>query len=122
MDILLVEDDALVMETLTEGLRLAGLAFDPHANAESAIAAASVWRPRAVVTDINLGRGMDGITLGRVLRARHVDLPVVYISGRYGELRGLSSHERFFLKPFHVGHLLRCLGELDVKLARDLAI
>lgn len=122
MDVLLVEDDALVLATLGEALRLAGLDTERHTSAETALESLSQQRPRAVVTDINLGSGMDGVMLGRVVRARYPEVPFVYISGRYSELRGLTMHERFLLKPFSASMLLRALKELDVTVARDLAV
>jgi CheY-like chemotaxis protein len=74
-----------------------------------------------MITDINLGSGMDGVTLGRLARTRFPDLPVIYISGRYGDWRGLSNQERFLLKPFPPAVLVRTLRELSVATARDLA-
>jgi CheY-like chemotaxis protein len=122
VDVLLVEDDELVLETLGEALRQAGLDTQPHASAESALMALTRERPKVVVTDINLGSGMDGLALGRVVRQRFPDLPFVYISGRYSELRGLTSQERFLLKPFSATVLLRAIQDLCTATARDLAV
>jgi DNA-binding response OmpR family regulator len=121
VDVLLVEDDPLVLETLGEALRQAGLLTERHTSAESALESVRRERPQALVTDINLGIGMDGVTLGRTVRAQFSNVPVVYISGRYGELRGLSAQERFLLKPFSTAVLLRALRDLKVAPARDLA-
>jgi hypothetical protein len=104
LDVLLVEDDALVLATLGEALRLAGLETERHTSAEAALESLGQQRPRAVV------------------RARYPEVPFVYISGRYSELRGLTGQERFLLKPFSASLLLRALRELDVAVARDLAI
>jgi DNA-binding response OmpR family regulator len=121
VDVLLVEDDELVLATLGEALRQAGFNAERHANAESALESMGESQPKAVVTDINLGSGMDGVALGRTLRSRFPDVPVVYISGRYSELRGLTAQERFLLKPFSPAVLLRALQDLNVAIARDLA-
>jgi DNA-binding NtrC family response regulator len=122
VDVLLVEDDELVLETLGEALRQAGLETRRHATAESALEALSHDRPKIVVTDINLGSGMDGLALGRAVRAQHPDLPFVYISGRYSELRGLTEQERFLLKPFSASVLLRAIRDLCVATTRDVAV
>jgi DNA-binding response OmpR family regulator len=122
VDVLLVEDDPLVLETLGEALRQAGFRTERHTNAESALASVGRAAPQVVVTDINLGVGMDGVALGRMVRAQFPKLPVVYISGRYGELRGLSSQERFLLKPFSTSVLMKALRDLHVTTARDLAL
>ena len=50
--------------------------------------------------------------LGRAARARFPDLPFVYISGRYGEVRGLDGLERFLTKPFSTNVLLRAIDEV----------
>jgi DNA-binding response OmpR family regulator len=122
VDVLLVEDDPLVLETLGEALRQAGFTTERHTNAETALASVGRAAPQALVTDINLGVGMDGVTLGRMVRSQCPSVPVVYISGRYGELRGLSPQERFLLKPFPTSVLLKALRELRVTTARDLAL
>jgi CheY-like chemotaxis protein len=69
-------------------------------------------RPCVVVTDINLGAGMDGLALGRAAHAKFPELPIVYISGRYGEIRGLGPFERFLPKPFPASVLLRAIAEI----------
>jgi len=122
LDVLLVEDDELVLETLCEALHQAGLDTERHQTAESALLAVSRERPKIVVTDINLGPGMDGLALGRAVRSRFPDLPFVYISGRYSELRGLSAQERFLIKPFPATLLLRAIHDLAASPARDMAV
>ncbi len=122
LDVLLVEDDPLVLATLGEALRLGGLQTERHTSAESALEALAERRPRAVVTDINLGNGMDGVSFGRIARARYPDVPLVYISGRYSELRGLTGRERFLLKPFSASLLLGALKELGVTASHDMAV
>jgi hypothetical protein len=39
-------------------------------------------------------------------------LPIVYISGRYGEVRGLKPYERFLPKPFPASVLLGAIAEV----------
>jgi DNA-binding response OmpR family regulator len=112
VDILLVEDDLLVLDILGEALTLAGMGTARHTTAESALQDLSRGVPNVVVTDINLGAGMDGLELGRTARARFPNLPVVYISGRYPEVRGLTELERFLLKPFPAALLLRTIDDL----------
>ena len=112
MDVLLVEDDALIREVLGDALQSAGLNTVGSASAEAALEVLSEGTPGVVITDINLGGGMDGLALGRAARARFPDLPFVYISGRYGEVRGLDGLERFLTKPFSTSVLLRAIDEV----------
>jgi CheY-like chemotaxis protein len=113
VDVLLVEDDELVRDCLTEALHAAGVGIAGSASGEAALAALTehAW-PDVIVTDINLGRGMDGLAFARAARKMNPDLPVVYISGRYGELRGLLPIERFLPKPFTTPTLLRLIDEV----------
>ncbi len=68
--------------------------------------------PGAVVTDINLGPGMDGLAFIRAAREVFPTLPVVFISGRYAELRGMAPYERFLPKPFTTPALLRAIADV----------
>ena len=114
VDVLLVEDDDLVRDCLAEALHDAGLDIEGSASGEDALAVLKgAAAPKVLVTDINLGQGMDGLAFARAAREVYPGLPVVYISGRYGELRGLSSRERFLPKPFTAPSLLRAIADVQ---------
>jgi len=70
VDVLLVEDDELIRDILGEALNEAGLDTVRSSNAEQALELMGGDAPRVMVTDINLGAGMDGLELGRTARAR----------------------------------------------------
>jgi DNA-binding response OmpR family regulator len=111
VDVLLVEDDELIRDILGEALNEAGLDTVRSPTAEMALSLMGDEGPRVMVTDINLGAGMDGLALGREARLRFPMLPIVYISGRYGEVSGLRKDERFLPKPFPASELLRTIAE-----------
>jgi CheY-like chemotaxis protein len=111
VDVLLVEDDELIRDILGEALDDAGLDTVRSPNAEDALAQMSGDAPFVMVTDINLGAGMDGLALGREARQRFPNLPIVYISGRYAEVSGLRKDERFLPKPFPASALLKTIAE-----------
>ena len=113
MDILLVEDDELVRECLAEALQEAGLRIEGTSTAEAALVLLrSGHPPDVMVTDINLGAGMDGLAFARAARLLHPGLPVVFISGRYSELRNMMPYERFLPKPFTTPALLRAIEDV----------
>ena len=113
MDILLVEDDDLVRDCLHEALQEAGLRTENSGSAEVALTKLKPDEPPgAVVTDINLGPGMDGLAFIRAAREVFPTLPVVFISGRYAELRGMAPYERFLPKPFTTPALLRAIADV----------
>ncbi len=113
LDILLVEDDDLVRDCLYEALNEAGLLIQGIGTGEAALGLLRPENPPSVVvTDINLGAGMDGLAFARAARALCPGLPVVYISGRYAELRGMSAYERFLAKPFTTPALLQAINDV----------
>jgi DNA-binding response OmpR family regulator len=81
--LLLVEDDFALQEMLHTELVDAGFEIAAASDGKKALAelAADAGRFRAVVTDINLGRGPDGWEIGRRARELVPVMPVVYMSG-----------------------------------------
>jgi DNA-binding NtrC family response regulator len=113
LDILLVEDDELVRDCLEVALMEAGLETKGSVSGEAALALLRNGQaPKVVVTDINLGAGMDGLAFMRAVREHCPGLPVVFISGRYDALRGMSASERFLHKPFSTPALLRAIEDV----------
>ncbi len=113
LDILLVEDDDLVRLCLHEALEEAGLSVSERSCAEDALALVALeGAPCVLVTDINLGAGMDGLAFAAALRRRFPGLRVVYISGRHQSLAKLDGCERFLPKPFRTDLLVRAISEV----------
>lgn len=118
MDVLLIDDDDLIRVCLVEALHEAGLATVEQSNGEDALRTiVDHGPPRVVVTDINLGAGMDGRAFAAELRRQHPEVPVIYISGRYAEIKPLTAIERFLPKPFTTRSLLNAIDELRVEVA-----
>ncbi len=116
LDILLVEDDDLVRDCLFEALREVGLLIEGSGSAEAALERLSAGeRPGVVVTDINLGAGMNGLDFARAARLMLPGLRVVFISGRYAELNLMNPHERFLAKPFTTTALLRAIADVSAE-------
>jgi DNA-binding response OmpR family regulator len=81
--ILLVEDEALIVEILTAEFADTGFEVVVANDGNRAIAEldADAARFKAVVTDIRLGKGPDGWDVGRRARELVSDMSVVYVSG-----------------------------------------
>ncbi|MFA6032237.1 MAG: response regulator [Myxococcota bacterium] len=81
--VLLVEDEALIMMDVQEGLEEAG--FTVHCAKDAAEALARFDRNptgiRAVVTDIKLGNGDTGWDIAFHIRQAIPTMPIVYMSG-----------------------------------------
>lgn len=115
MDVLLVEDDALVRDVLAELLAEAGMRVTETADPKQALDLPEATAPPTVlVTDIDLGVGMNGVALAVAARRRWPSLRVVLISGRPDNLNGyrLRPSDRLLLKPFLSADLLGAIQEL----------
>ena len=106
--ILLVDDDAMLRETLALNLRNAGYEVRTAADGLSALQEAQARVPDLVILDLMLPE-LDGLTVCRTLR-QSADVPILMLTARTGELDkivGLESGAADYLtKPFSVGELL----------------
>jgi DNA-binding response OmpR family regulator len=116
MRIMLVEDDPLVRETLAEQLHIAGFDITEATGSEVALeySEAFAFPPSVIVSDIDLGPGLNGFELGAALRQRWPTVRVIYITGCWSNLEKakLGRHERYLLKPFSPEHLVLLAHEL----------
>ncbi len=104
MDVLLVEDEALVREMLTEDLADAGLQVVPVPCAEEGLAVAEQDGPPPVlVTDVNLGPGMNGVALASEVMRRWPGVAVLVMTGDERNLAAMPGalREQCFVKPFN---------------------
>jgi DNA-binding response OmpR family regulator len=113
--ILLVEDEPMLSELLTEALTDKGFAVHAAPDADGAL---EHLRSQADIdimfTDIDLGEGMDGAQLACIARVLRPMLPIIYASGRrsMGEFRTVPG-STFLPKPY-------TLNQVDATIARHL--
>ena len=103
MRVLLIDDDALVRQTLADRLAEEGIEVDGLANAEDALVLLGAGPvPDVLVADIDLGPGLGGLDLAAIARERHPGVEVVLISGVRPDpnRQALARRERFLRKPF----------------------
>jgi CheY-like chemotaxis protein len=115
MQVLLIEDDALLRSTLADTLGAEGIDVSGLANAEDALILLGAGQvPDVLVADIDLGDGLNGYDLADVARSRHPDIEVILISGMTPDacLRPLRHHERFLRKPFSPATLAAAIREI----------
>lgn len=111
--ILIVEDEPLIAEdiagSLAEyGFAVAGIAYD----ASTAMEMISAYRPDAVLLDINLGPGPDGVEVAHFIRIQH-DVPFVFLTS-HSDKHTLDRAKHTFpagylLKPFDGNELMTSL-------------
>jgi DNA-binding NtrC family response regulator len=98
---IVVDDDPIVLEVLRGMLEHFEWLVMTASGAEDALESNSLPAPALLVTDVDLGAGMDGFAFCVVARHRWPDIGVVVISGRPPlpkQLKALGSQE-FFPKP-----------------------
>ena len=110
--VLLVEDEALISEMVSEALLQHGFEVHVVATAGEALQHLTTGAPCDLLfTDINLPGGMDGEALARLARQLRPGLPVVYASGsvsRIEQLRAVPG-AAFLSKPYDLRRLCALL-------------
>jgi CheY-like chemotaxis protein len=113
--VLLVEDEILVSNLISEVLSAGGFKVHAVTNAEGALRYLESGSAVDVLfTDINLGGQMDGSMLAKLVRARRPELPIVYCSGRYSPsaLAPPVSRSIFVKKPYDLDDVCKLLTRL----------
>jgi CheY-like chemotaxis protein len=115
MRILLVDDEPLVRETMSELLTLQGADVRTAIDGEEGFAVWQQGRFDLLVTDQRMPR-CTGLELVARIRAEGGQLPAVIVSG-YGlegmlEILEQDPKLRLLGKPFETSHLLHLLGDL----------
>lgn len=122
MDILLVEDEPAIREMLRNDLTDAGYCVVQAPNAEEGLQAATADNapPRVLVTDVNLGPGMDGVALVEEAQRRWPCLAIVVMTGEERNLSRLPEDLRAgcFVKPFNPPRLVAAVDTLIGRLPR----
>jgi DNA-binding response OmpR family regulator len=115
--ILVVEDDQLIQSVVEEALTEAGFETEIASSAEQAIELLdrADGKYRALVTDINLGRGQtDGWEIARHAREINPEFPVIYMSGDSAEAwpsKGVPN-SIMLAKPFAPAQLVTGVSQL----------
>ena len=121
MRVLVIDDDALVRETLADTLAAEGMEVDGLANAEDALVLLGANQvPDVLVADVDLGAGLTGLDLARVARERHPGVEVVLISGKPLDPAEspFGRPERFLLKPLSPAALAAAIRDAAAAAAK----
>jgi len=101
--VLLVEDEFLICMMMADTLTERGFEVCAAANARDALLHLASGEPCDVLlTDLNLGPGLDGSGLAKLARELRPDLPVVYVSGSVRRIEQLQPvpGAAFIPKPY----------------------
>jgi CheY-like chemotaxis protein len=117
--ILMVEDEAVLRETIAECLRDWGYHVLEASNAQAAIGLITAAKQIDVIfTDVRMPGRMDGFGLARWVRERHPEMPILVTTGYEGPGSGstLDLHDGPILrKPYDLGTLHERLRALLAK-------
>jgi len=106
--VLVVDDEPLILRGLTASLTAAGYTVVTAVNGGSALEAAALRQPAAVVLDLRLP-DMDGVEVCRRLR-EWSEVPVIVVSAIAGEAQKIAALDAgaddYVTKPYSVGELL----------------
>jgi heavy metal response regulator len=115
MRVLVAEDDQVIADFVSQGLREAGYAVDVAATGTDALRMALDGRYDAAVMDVMLPE-LDGLSVIEQLRARKQQTPVLILSARHtvdDRVRGLQAGgDDYLTKPFAFAELLARLQAL----------
>ena len=117
LSILVVEDEVLIQSLLSEALHDGGFEAKITSSGEDAIKLLDAPEPkfRALVTDINLGRGrIDGWDVARHAREVDPEIPVVYMTGDSAadwSAKGVPNSV-LVTKPFAPAQILTAVAQL----------
>ena len=113
--VLVAEDDRSVRDALVLALELEGYTVCATSDGEKALAAFDEFAPDVLILDVMMPT-IDGLTVCRRLRARHVVTPILVLTARdqvSDRVTGLDAGaDDYVIKPFSLDELLARLRAL----------
>jgi CheY-like chemotaxis protein len=113
--ILVVEDEILLLEIITEELEEAGYQVLSAFTGEEALTYLN--GPDSIdllFTDIRLPGGMDGWRVAEAARRLRPGLPIIYVTGYSVEQPRTVSGSRFMTKPYRPSMVIQAIREFGV--------
>lgn len=115
MKILIIEDEAMLADSLRTLLELRGFEIEVVSDGESGAEYAETGIYDLLLLDVMMPR-LDGYSLARRVRARRVTTPILMLTARadvQDRIEGLNAGADYYLtKPFDNRELLACINAL----------
>lgn len=115
MKILIVEDEALLADSIGTLLESKGFEVETVQDGKSGEAYAELGIYDLLILDVMMPK-MDGYQLARTLRAQHCSTPILMLTAKSAledRITGLNAGADYYLtKPFDTGELLACVNAL----------
>jgi two-component system, OmpR family, response regulator len=107
--LLVVDDEATILELLAGSLRFAGFEVVTAASGAEAVRAAATTRPDLILLDVMMPDG-DGFEVVRHMRSIDADVPVIFLTAREEvrmRINGLAlGADDYITKPFSLDEVL----------------
>ena len=117
-DILVIDDDAILRELVTDWLEAAGYSVRRAANCCAAVSELGRQAPSLIVSDMFMP-GPCGAEAIAQLKREHPDVALIAVSGHFNSGQGISAEaalaagaDRALAKPMKRADLLRAVAEL----------
>jgi two-component system OmpR family response regulator len=107
--ILVVDDEANIVDVISMALRFQGFEVDSAASGRDALAKVTSFRPHLIVLDVMLP-DMEGFEVASRLGAQHARVPIIFLTARDAtddKIRGLTvGGDDYVTKPFSLEELI----------------
>lgn len=104
--IFLLDDDELIISMLSRTLQKEGYETHLLNSSEQAVEKICTWQPHALLLDIDLGEGPNGLDLLEMLQAENIDFPVIMLTAddsAESAIRAMRNGAADYLnKPFNI--------------------
>ena len=120
MNILLVDDSKMVLESLNRSLTAYGHILNTATNGAEALKYLGKAIPDLIISDINMPQ-MNGLTFLQVIRKRFPELPVILMTGIRNRAVAAAASQHgateYFKKPIRFEELLTCIKKVQRQIA-----
>nr|MDA3833696.1 sigma 54-interacting transcriptional regulator [Spirochaetales bacterium] len=114
--IFLLDDDELIISMLSRALQKDGYETHLLNSSERAVEKICAWQPHALLLDVDLGEGPNGLDLMEMLQAENIDFPVVMLTAddsAESAVRAMRNGAADYLnKPFNIEEVKIVLEKL----------
>lgn len=114
--ILLLDDDELIISMLARALQKEGYEVGMLSSSSQAVEKICAWQPHALLLDVDLGAGPNGLDLLEALQTEGIDFPIIMLTAddsAESAIRAMRSGAADYLtKPFNIEEVKLVLEKL----------
>lgn len=111
--VLVVEDDVIIRTNIVDALE--DDAFEVHEAENAAFALETLYGKfsiQCLLTDVDLGNGMDGLCLASSVHDKWPDIGIIVVSGKSRVMPPDIPDAKFFIKPYDPQKIADMIREL----------